>query len=191
MAKKRQIPYTASVFLMTILLMAGCSLDYDQNMISDSMSESIPDTVLISFTHTVVRNGKAVFVITAEKAEAFSKKNRTLLTDVDFKEFDNDGKVTTKGRADHAVFYTDTENADLSGNLDFYSASENGGVTGDHLYWDSEKKVLNGDPDETVMLNKDSGSRLEGKGFEADFRYRTLSFDKDVKGSYQTEGDEK
>jgi LPS export ABC transporter protein LptC len=172
--------------IAVLLAVAGCSLDYEQHYIEETMRETIPDTVFHNFTHTVVRDGRPVFRITAEKAESYGKLKQTILSGVEFQEYGTGGELITEGRADHAVFHTESEDAEFSGNLSAYSAREGGGLTGRNLTWDSETKTLSGEPDEEVNLNRDSGSSISGRGFRADFRRRTLTFERDVTGTFTT-----
>lgn len=185
--KSRRLPL--GIMIAVLLAAAGCSLDYEQHYIEETMRDSIPDTVFHNFTHTVVRDGRPVFRIAAEKAESYSKLKQTILSGVEFQEYGTGGELITEGSADHAVFNTETENAEISGNLSAYSAREGGELTGRNLTWDSETKTLSGNPDEEVSLKRDSGSSISGKGFRADFRRRSLTFERDVTGTFATEAE--
>src|SRR5690554_3716608 len=99
------------IIALASLVFAGCSIDYESGTFSEDLAEEVPDTIIFSFTHTVVRGETPLFRITAERAESYEAKQETRLTDVSFREYAADGEVITEGTADSAVFFTDTENA--------------------------------------------------------------------------------
>jgi len=184
-ATSRRRAARAFVALSLILsALAGCSIDYRSAEIAQKLPESVPDTVLTDFTSTTMRGQLPYFRIQAQSAETFGKKNETVLTDVQFQEFDKNGSVIAEGRAHHAVYYTDTQNAELSGDLNMYSLSEHARFSADSLAWNNDAKTLTGKPDALVVIKKDSGSFLEGRGFQADTRTRSFQFSGGVEGTW-------
>ena len=176
------------ILIATVALMwSSCSLDYTDAILSENMSEEIPDSILYDFTHTSVRNGTPASRLHADRAEIYEKKNETRLHDVVFQEFDRDGTIVTEGRADYTLFDTETEDAELSGDLSFYSSKEEATVSTDYLYWNDEEKTLVGAPEAAVTIYKDSGTELSGVGFEADISTLSVNFDGPVQGTYVDE----
>jgi LPS export ABC transporter protein LptC len=179
--------------LCVLCSLFGCSLDYAQAEITEELSEEIPETVLTDFTHTVVENGRPEFVISADRAENFTERKQTVLFQVTFAEYDSDGSVVTEGVADRAVFFTDTENAELRGNISFYSASEEGRIEAQYLEWNREERRLTSNPADQVLLAKESGSQIRGTGFRADFTLKQIEFSgkaastESVRGTYVSE----
>ncbi len=173
-----------------LLFASGCSLDYSDTYVPDDMSEDIPDTILQQFRYTSIKEGRPVFFIEGEKAEFYVSRERTYLTNVQFTEYDADGDVATEGSADTAVYFTDTENAEIEGDLRFYSSTESATVTAEYLYWDNQEKRLRGSRDGSVAVRKDSGSKIEGIGFEADARRKEVTFSGTVSGRYVPEEEE-
>lgn len=167
-------------------LVASCSLDYSQVTVTDEMSEQIPDSVLHDFTYTVVEDGSQVYRIEAKRAEFYDADHRTLVEELGFREYDASGALVTEGSAGITRFDTETESAELEGDLRFYSATEEATIETDYLSWDSEQKLLTGLPESRVRIAEDSGSRLEGTGFEADVRRRAVDFAGRVSGRYVT-----
>jgi len=55
------------------------------------------------------------------------------------------------------------------------------------LDWEREHRFARGGPDASVAVEKDDGSRIEGRGFEADFRTHTIRFTSGVSGTVVTE----
>ena len=49
--------------ILLYLLLAGCSIDYDEAMIADDLAEDIPDTILYDFTQVEVKEGKPLYRI--------------------------------------------------------------------------------------------------------------------------------
>ncbi len=176
--------------LLLVALLAGCSLDYDSVRLSDEIDQSIPDTVLISFTQIVVRDGTPRFVVTAERARTFVDQRRQYLDGVSFEERAADGRRTTYGTADSAVFETDTENVALTGSLQFYSEEEDAWLSAESLFWDSESRTLSSDPAESVLVRRGETTQVRGSGFSADMARSTVRFDGGVSGTIIEESDE-
>lgn len=171
------------LLLIVPLLLLGCSLDYHTGQATGT-SVSTPDTILYNFATTSVHGSKLYFKIEAAEAENFNKENLTVLKKVTFREYDAEGKVIAQGSADKAVYHTDTKNAELTGNIEMYSAQEKARITTDYLSWDNQTKTLTGKPGVTVTILKDDGSKIEAKGFEADLRTRSIKFSSDVRGTF-------
>jgi LPS export ABC transporter protein LptC len=134
------------------------------------------------FSQTVVRDGRPVLVLEAEQARSYADAKRIVLREAVFRELDDDGEVLVTGRADRAVFHTDTEDAEISGNIELYSTREEASVRADELVWHKESRTLEGRDDGVVTLERDDGSRISGSGFSADFRRRTIRFAGQVEG---------
>ncbi len=160
----------------------SCSLDYRSEFESEKLKEQIPDTILINFKHIVVEDNKKIFQIEAKQAMIFNKNRETVLKDIHFMEFDKTGEIVTEGFADNARFHSDTENAEIWGSVYFYSAREGAGLTTDSLSWDKDSRVLKADPEDLVRIDKDDGSFIQGKGFMADMRRKSVLFMSQVWG---------
>ena len=184
------LAYRCVLILTVVVVAAGCSLDYSAVFVTESMSEELPDSILLDFTHTSVKNGLPVFRLSAGKAYIYNKKEETRLTDVLFQEYDDAGEVSTEGRADEAVFYTQTEDAEFWGDLHFYSTAEEASFATAYLYWSDSEKTLKGEEDSLVLIQKDSGTEIRGTGFETEARTRIVTFAGSVSGRYVLEDEE-
>ena len=173
--------------ILLYLLLMGCSIDYDEAMIADDLAEDIPDTILYDFTQVEVKEGKPLYRIQAEKAESFEKQYISNLTSVQFQEFDEEREIITMGWADRVTYFTNTEDAEMEGNLTFHSKREEGSVSGEYLYWENETKILKSKTEYTVELEKDSGSNITGTGFEADFTTEHIIFTGKTEGIWVDE----
>ena len=119
--------------------------------------------------------------------ETYSERNEIILQDVFFREYDQEGNLLTEAQADRAVFATDSENATVSGSIQIYSHEEQASLQAGRLSWVSDGRRLVADDGQTVRLQKDDGSYVEGEGFSADFRRKRLEFSSRVRGSYVRE----
>lgn len=166
------------------MLLFGCSLDYHSAEAGGNSIGEIPDTILYNFTTNSVRGKQPYFRIKAAEAETFDKKNITIFTKVSFQEFNSAGKVVARGTADRAVYHADTKNAELSGNIDVYSTREKAQITTNYLFWNNDNKTLTGKPNVPVKIVKDDGSKIDGSGFDANLRTRSIQFSSNVRGSF-------
>jgi len=173
------------LFLITFLV--SCSLDYRGANLSETLSEEIPDSIIFNFTHTEVQQGVKLYEIKAGEARAYTEKKETHLYEVSFTEYDRDGKVRTKGTADFARFYTETEDAFLQGDLNFYSTDNESVIKAEELNWNSDTQQLKSGAQGTVEIQKDDGSTLRGQDFEADFKYRLIRYGDLQQGTYVSE----
>jgi LPS export ABC transporter protein LptC len=165
------------IILTAPMCLFACRFNYGELNVSDALAKSIPDIVLENYESTSVDNGKVIFRIAAKRAELFEAMKETHLSDVSFAEYDSsDGAVITSGRAATAVYFTDTENAEISGDLYVYSRKNGASLEGAYLYWDKAKKTLVGRRDRLITIKKDDGSLLKGEGFSADAKTRSIEY---------------
>lgn len=169
--------------LAAALALVGCSLDYGQAL-AEELDESVPDTVMSGFSHTVVENGSPLFRLEAERGESYQSQNKMKLTRVRFVEYDTDGGIATEGQADSAVFYTDTESAELSGSVELVSTADGVTVSSGYLKWDGEARVLESRADTVTSLVDEDGTMLSGSGFSADASRRSFTFGNRADGRY-------
>jgi LPS export ABC transporter protein LptC len=165
----------------------GCSLDYEQLQMAEERDESVPETVVTEADFTVVRSGARSFRISAERAETYPEREEQILTGLSFEELGADGEVITSGAADRAVHDTATDDVTMSGNISFYSREYEARVRTGYLAWNNEEKVLRGRDDGQVRLELDSGTVIEGTGFEADMRRSIARFAESVQGVLVTD----
>jgi LPS export ABC transporter protein LptC len=180
--------FRAALTLAAVLcaaVLTGCSLDYGTALAED-LGEGMPDAVVYGFTHTVVEKGLPKFRIEAERGESYRELQKMKLTKVVFTEYasDGSGSVASEGNADSAIFYTDTESAELSGSVKLRSMSDGITVTSSYLKWDGEARTLESRADAVTTLQDDDGSRLSGSGFRVDAARRSFRFGNRATGSF-------
>jgi LPS export ABC transporter protein LptC len=179
----------AAAVALVAAALAACSFDYEQATVSESLGEQVPDTILEGFSQTVVRDSKPTLVMEASRASTYAASKQVLLVDARFREYDSAGEVAIQGQAGRAIFHTDTENAELSGGIVLYSARDEATLRATSLDWDRDRRLARSAADASVVVEKDDGSRIEGRGFEADFRTHTIRFSAGVSGTVVTDED--
>jgi LPS export ABC transporter protein LptC len=166
------------------LLFSACHLNYEQATSEETTPAGLPDTVAIGLVHRIHKDGRLSLELVAARAETFNADKTTVLLKARFVEYDKQGGKATEGQAAKVVFHTDTENAEISGNVSVHSSAEKGKVTAASLAWENKGKRLTAPPGEQVHISKDDGSFISGSGFVGDFRTRQLTFTGPVEGSY-------
>jgi LPS export ABC transporter protein LptC len=173
--RARRARLSPRVLLAAAVALAGCSFNYEPATVAEKLGE-IPDSVLQTFSQTVVRDGKPLLRLEADEARTYRTSERVLLSGARFQEYDSRGELAVEGSAENGVFHTDTENAEFSGRIVLYSARDKATVRASSLEWDRKRRLLSAGGDGAVVLERDDGSHIEGHGFEADFRTHSLRF---------------
>jgi len=174
-----------AIFFFLFSLFISCSLDYSSAIIAEDLSEKVPETTLINFKQIKVENGKITRKVTAGSAENYTKTKQTIFLNLQFFDYNKNGEITTEGKADKVIFKTDSEDAEISGNIYFYSHTENTEIFAEILIWKNKEKILSSQPDKLVRLyRKKDNSFIMGKGFEADLRLKQIVFINGVTGRY-------
>jgi LPS export ABC transporter protein LptC len=169
---------------LPFLFFISCSLDYSQATLPEDLSDKIPETVLIKFKQTNVEKGKIKRVVEADKAENFTKAKRTVFSNLHYSEYDSDGSKIVEGKANQAIYETETENAEITGNIWFHSFTEKTSIYAESLSWKKKEKLLSSKPDDLVRVVKEDGSYVQGTGFETDLRLKQIIINHGVSGSY-------
>lgn len=179
----------ASLFATLVLFsLLGCDLDYEEGRVAEEIAREVPTTRLSNAEIVVIREG--TLVVTAGLLESYPKQDRQILEDISFLERGPDGAVRLEGHATRAVHHLDTDDIELSGDIYFYSAVEEAAIESDFLYWEEEAEILRAPPEGRVRLSEEDGTDIQGTGFRADGRRRTVSFDGGVDGTIVTDGGE-
>jgi hypothetical protein len=112
------------ILLFPFLIFVSCSLDYSQAILPEDLAETVPETVLIKFIQTNVEKRKVKQLIEADKAETFTKANKTVFNNLHFTEFDSDGAKIIEGKANEVIYQTESEDAEITGGIWFHSYTE-------------------------------------------------------------------
>ena len=100
-----------------------------------------------------------------------------------YAECDAAGNVVVSGSAERAVYYTEREDAVLSGSVRLRSEPQGASLQAQVLRWDDDRRRLVTSATDTVELTRDDGSRLSGGGLVVDVRTRTIRCSGPVTGS--------
>ena len=163
---------------------AACSLDYQATELEAGDTSSIPDTIATNITYRVVKNSRLSLQLEADQSKTYNTKKETLLDGAHFVEYDQKGDAVTDGKADSIVFHTESRDAEISGSVSVYSASQKGSISTEYLQWQDAGKILTADPNARVVVKKDDGSYITGRGFVGDFRIKEVTFSGPVEGTY-------
>lgn len=185
-ARARRTAFAAAA---TAFAVAACSFDYPTKG-ADELAEQVPKTVLTGVTYRIVRDGRVRAVIGARQVEHYPSTGTAVLIGAHYTEFDDAGTVVATGSAQRAVYYTESEDAELAGAIDLRSESEQTAVHAGVLRWASKPRELSAPAGEVVELARDDGSQVRGAGFTADLRRKAVRFAAPVTGSFVVDGAE-
>jgi len=167
------------------LSLFSCNLDNENSDIAEEIK--IAESVIYNFKQYSVKKGKIQYIITADKAETFEEDDKTIIYNMTFSQFDKEKKEVATGKAEKVEYNVESENAIIDGDVIFTSKTEGVSVSSTWLDWNNEKKILKGKNDVPVKLEKESGTILEGKGFQAEVETKTISFSNGMKGVFVPE----
>ncbi|HUW41597.1 MAG TPA: LPS export ABC transporter periplasmic protein LptC [Rectinemataceae bacterium] len=164
-------------------LLGSCRFNYGPSA-SERGAGAAPTAVFVNYLHNVVTRGALSFRLTAARAETYDGEKKTVLHDVQFAEYDPDtGALVSRGRADSAVYHSDSGDADFSGDVRLESKRQDAILAGDSLHWDDKAKRLTGPLEKLVTISRSDGSFVRGAGFEAEALTRSFSFRGGVAGT--------
>jgi LPS export ABC transporter protein LptC len=170
-------------YIIVVVFFTACSLDYSDADLAEKLSEEIPNTVIYKYETVEIQNGSPILQIKAEKAEVYNSKEETYLTDVDFYNYKND-EINTRGRSDYAVLHMKSGDAEMTGSIEIRSEEDESSLEAESLSWiDKEKNLSSFQEDNVTVIDKD-GSELNGHGFSADIRRKTILFENEIKGEF-------
>lgn len=177
---------------LTILLFSflSCRFNYEEAMFDSEFDEQIPKTILYNYKQVTEKEEENTIKLEADKAENYDQLNKTVIEGLYFYEIDKNGNKLLEGWADKVVYYTDTENSEVTGSIFIYSFTEEAGLRADSLFWDKDARQLKSEDGSTVILVKEDGSEVTGISFNANLRSKEISFNSSVSGSYYFEEDE-
>ena len=166
-------------------LLASCSFKYEDWGVKDP--NQIPQTVMTNFVEKNIKDGKVQYEFQGQKIETYDALKEWRLKDVSFQQYDDTGKLSSKGTVAEALIHTDTHDAVMKGQVDLWSASQAASVSTSNVSWTQNLKTLQVAPDAAVVLKKDDGSSLSGLGLLLDFRDNELKLQGPIVGLWKTE----
>ncbi|MFW5827707.1 MAG: LPS export ABC transporter periplasmic protein LptC [Alkalispirochaeta sp.] len=183
------IPNLRGAWLVVGLgILSGCSFDYSGASVERDSQERIPQVELVDVDMVIERNNQ--LHLSASRIASYPDEGYQELQDVRFSEFGPDGELRLEGRADQARLDLNTEDVELRGNVSFYSTVEDATIESSSLYWEAEGRILTSAENDRVLLEREDGSRVEGRGMEVDGRRNSVTFSRGVQGVYQDGSEE-
>jgi LPS export ABC transporter protein LptC len=177
------------VLIVLISMILSCEVDLGDVNFQQEL-EATPDIIVENFIRQIYRDDILILELRALESRTFSNEAKQELDVIEFIEFDAEANVITEGRAESAVIFTNTDDVELSGSIYVFSEKEQAIVEGEYFYWSAAGKQISSLPSEIVRIVKESNEGtdiIEGKGFLADMRYRTVSFSEGVSGFLENE----
>ncbi|HTX72802.1 MAG TPA: LPS export ABC transporter periplasmic protein LptC [Rectinemataceae bacterium] len=173
----------AVLLLLGAATVVSCHFTYGAGAAAAGAAAA-PTAVFVNYQHNVVTRGALSFHLSAERAEVYDADKKTVLHAVSFAQYDPDtGELVASGRADEAVYYSENEDAEFSGDVRLESKRQDAVLVGEYLRWDGTAKKLSGRLERTVTISRSDGSFVTGAGFEADALRRSFSFKDSVEGT--------
>ena len=177
--------------MVAAVAIVACSFDYsDAGVSAEQLRDNVPETDLTDVTRTIVRDGRVVAEVTANRVQNYRSRGLTIFDDVRYTEYDRTGTAVTTGSAERAVYYPESRNAEVAGAVQLRSESQEVRLYADLLYWEEERGRLSAPPERMVEILRDDGSQVRGGGLEVDTRRKTIRFDAPVSGTLVTGGEE-
>jgi LPS export ABC transporter protein LptC len=164
--------------------LAGCSINYEEGHVIEELEDTVPNIRMTGLKHRVATKDRLIMEMSAEKSESYEKTKRITISGVKFREYDSEGESVSEGKANQVIYFIETKNADIQGNIEIISHREKGGIRTERLYWDDARRFLSGSPDSETEIFDEDGSRFMGQGFEVDMKRLIISFMQTVEGNY-------
>ncbi len=146
-----------------------------------------PDMLVRDFTTSSYEEGNLVWEITARESSYYYSENRSIAKEIILKYFEYK-KISATVRADTAIIAIDSNDIDLSGNVNMVSTSGNRLLT-ERISWKSKERML--ETDDPVKIIKSNGDTLEGTGLRADYKLEFYEIKRDVTAVTKNTGNEK
>ena len=182
------IHFSLGIIFAAAVFLSACSFDYGQ---AGEADKSRPDIIMENLEYVRVRGGDPQVRFRAEHAERWEERHTMELSSFTFEQMEDQGEtVNAEGRAGAAVVQLDSGDISLSGGVRIRVDSEDVIIRTGSLEWKDKAKTLTGGPDDEVDIERSDGTSFSGRGFLADARNRTWSFDGEVKGLYVEKEDE-
>lgn len=177
-----RVRFSVASILLFGLFLGGCSLDYEDARLAESLDEELAETVITHARVTVVRGEAPSFLVEAEQVSNFPRRNEQHLRGISFREYNQSGELVTEGSADRARIFTRSDDVEIEGEIRLRSVIHEARLEAEYLYHHNADRRLSSRDVDTVLIERDSGSWISGRGFEVDLRRNELSFSSAVEG---------
>ena len=168
------------------LLLSSCSLKYSESVnVDDKVPEFVfEDTQLIRY-----ESNKPTLEVHAGVLEQCKNSNESYAKDIEFKSYDDDGKLSTEGACGYLSADTDKDLYALYDNITVNNIEEKMKFYANSLSWNSATEQLVGGRGDMVKVEKDD-IIIRGSGFSSSGISKEFSFTGNVVGNIETKDDE-
>lgn len=171
------------LFIFAVGTLVGCgefnSRVGNTTSIFDQSAENIPSLEVSNFTTSSYERGELRWILYSDFAQLYEQQKRTLLTNIDFKNYNEKREVTSSAVAKKSILESDTGNIVLENDVRILNTSGTL-IEGNYFYWDSDTKKFTSP--KYVKITKKDGSVLSGEGFSANQELGDIEFRSKVKG---------
>lgn len=172
------------VFLATVIFSLSSCGEFDSTVgtrtnIFDETQDKVPNLFISNYQVTSYDRGILKWVLKSDFAELFEKKERTYLTTIDFKNYNELGQEISSAVAKYATLENDTSNIVLEKDVVIVNSSKTI-IQGKYFYWNDKIKRFTS-PYYVKIIKKD-GSILSGIGFSANQELGDIEFKSKVSG---------
>jgi LPS export ABC transporter protein LptC len=176
------------VFIYLLFILTACSFDYGEASVEDNGQ---PDVLMNDVDYVRVRDGDPLVRFSAETAERYEKRRLMELKELTFKQFEKRGEeINVEGAVGSARVEIDTGNIQMEDGVAVDVQSEDVSIKTDRLKWEDKTRTITADKEEYVNIYRSDGTSFTGKGFAANTRERTWSFESGASGVYFQKDDE-
>ncbi len=170
------------------MLFLSCSFDYG-NGAADTAP--VPGLVMETARAERYENSRLSVVIEADVLEMYDTDRIWSGSGVYFLQYAQDGTglLEAEGSAGLLLVEDAKKRYTLGGGTRFRYYPDGITLAAPDLRWDKSSSLLQGPEDGMVLLEKDDGSRVEGRGFSADTLERSYRFGSSVSGAMTRAGD--
>ena len=181
------------IFLLLACIFMGCSFDYG----GIDEDDNRPDIIMEGIEYVRVRGGDPIVRFQAEYAERWEENQIMEINELSFEQFENrseasgsdDFSTDAYGGAGRARIELGSGDVFLGRGVIINIESEDIIIRTEELEWLDRERLLRGNPDDLVEVERSDGTFFTGRGFSAEARSRRWEFLGEVMGSYVEEDD--
>lgn len=180
--KSGRLPW--GIFLALFLLAASCGIPPGDEAAATGTEADTPDAVFLNYQREEVKGGTVTFFAKAEKVEYYQDQGKLVLHNIYFEDRGEDGiAVNATGEAEKAVYFEDTQDAELSGFVRIESRAEDVVFETASLKYRSATQTLEGGMFDPVIVRVGSKIFMHGNGFFADVKEKAFAFRNGAQGT--------
>jgi len=168
--------------LLALFLAGSCTFDYGEGT---SSNDHLPDLVMKDVEYVRVRSADPIAWFHADQAERYERQGIMKLENITFEQYNERGEETNiYGKAGNAVIQLSSADIFMDNGVIVEVKSEDIILDTYQLEWKDEDRLLSAGEGREVNIYRENGTRLTGRGFNADARRRSWGFSGSIRGTY-------